>query len=180
MSKVNLEKFINNAPVGKIITLKFKNKKRYELVKYHDGIIGMRDCIVELEFAETINENDWNISNAKYQLEKWFKNNAPDELLNLCDVTIPSITNVFGRDNWLLLKESGEIQFDLFKDYHNRVKFFDGMFGEDLVDWWTKTPFNSSKTKEYEVVCIDFSGQIFISMTDEIRGLLPIFIRRGN
>ena len=143
MPKVDIKKFVTNAPVGKIVKVKFNNGKNYELVKYHDGIVGMRDC----PFEHVMNEDwgkkaDWNTSDLKPYLEKWFEENAPKELVELCNVTIPSMTNIFGKKykDWHHDDES-QFQFEYFKDWHNRVKSVLTNNNKECGDWyWTKSP----------------------------------------
>ena len=139
----SLELFLNNAKVGDIIKVKFKDGKEYEIVKYHDGVIGTRDC----PFSHVMNEDwdkeaDWNTCDMKPFIEKWFDDNAPDELKELCSVTIPSVTNIFG-DKYKGTRyndDESEIQWDYFKDWHNRVKtILDESANEEGWWYWTKS-----------------------------------------
>lgn len=139
-----IEKFLENAKVGDTIKIKFKDGNEYELVKYHDGVIGTRDC----PFGHEMNEDwmkkaDWNTSDMKSFIEKWFNKNAPKELKELCSVTIPSATNVFGDKykDWHN-DDKSEIQWDFFKDWRNRIKTrLDKERNEEGYFWWLRSPY---------------------------------------
>jgi hypothetical protein len=138
-----LKVFLNDAAVGDIIKVKFKDGKEYEIVKYHDGVIGTRDC----PFSHVMNEDwdkeaDWNTCDMKPFIEKWFDDNAPDELKELCSVTIPSATNIFGDKykGTCYNDDESEIQWDYFKDWHNRIKtILNESANEEGWWYWTKS-----------------------------------------
>ena len=138
-----LKDFLNNAKIGDIIKVKFKDGNEYELVKYHDGVIGTRECPLGHVMNEDWNkEADWNTCDMKPFIEKWFDDNAPDELKELCSVTIPSATNIFGDKykGTYYNDEESEIQWDYFKDWHNRIKTRLDKSGNEEGWWyWTKS-----------------------------------------
>ena len=141
----SLELFLNNAKVGDIIKVKFKDGKEYEIVKYHDGVIGTRDC----PFSHVMNEDwdkeaDWNTCDMKPFIEKWFDDNAPDELKELVALINPRIIvpmhyfieenrsgypdnnmiNVYKKlfPNHQYL-EGEELDLEQYKDYHGSLIF---------------------------------------------------------
>ena len=138
-----IKSFLENAKVGDIIKVKFNDGNEYELVKYHNGVIGTRDC----PFGHVMNEDwmkkaDWNTSDMKSFIEKWFNENAPKELKDLCSVTIPTATNVFGDKYKDWYDDKSEIQWDFFKDWHNRIKTrLDKERNEEGYFWWLRSPY---------------------------------------
>lgn len=179
MSKVDIKKFINNAPVGKIIKVRFKDGKNYELVKYHEGIIGTRDC----PFSSRMNEDwskeaDWNTSDLKPKLEKWFKENAPEELVEICDVTIPSMTNIYGKEykNYHH-DDKNQFQFAYFKDWHNRIKTILSSSSNKEGWWyWTKSPRAGSSD---DFCYVDSNGNAGYNVANDYDGVAPCFCLKG-
>ena len=174
--QVDIKKFINTAPVGKIIKVKFNDGKTYEIVKYHEGIAGLRDCYTTMSIDPEYT-HDWNKCELKKKLEMWFRENAPIELKECCKVTIPSMTNVFGKKkykDWHNDDES-EFQFDYFKDWHNRVKSVldgSGWSKEEGYYWWLRSPYAGYSS----YFCRVFSrGNAYGYYASYSRGVAPCF-----
>lgn len=174
-----IKKFLENAKVGDIIKVKFKDGNEYEIVKYHDGVIGTRDC----PFGHVMNEDwkkeaDWNTCDMKPFIEKWFDDNAPDELKKLCSVTIPCGTNIWGdkyKGRYYNDDES-EIQWDYFKDWHNRVKtILDKSANEEGWWYWTKSKFAGSS---YGFVLVYSGGSADYYFASNAHGVALCFLKK--
>lgn len=174
-----IKEFLENAKVGEIIKVKFKDGKEYEIVKYHDGVIGTRAC----PFGHVMNEDwskevDWNTCDMKLFIEKWFDDNAPDELKELCSVTIPTATNVFGDKykDWHD-DDKSEIQWDFFKDWHNRIKTrLDKERNEEGYVWWLRSPY-TNYTDHF--VHVGNDGSVNISNANNSNGVVLCFLKKS-
>ena len=151
----------------------FKNGKEYELaVANKDGVLVFRNSIFEEQFD---NKDDWDKCTNKYEkcslkgiLEKWWDENAPDELKEKYSITLPEAYNIL-PDNMLPddLKGKNE-HWDIFKDWRNRIF---GHHEEEHSTWiWTKTPHPSYAC---DVRSIDASGVLHVSIANSSHGVVP-------
>lgn len=160
--------------VGDVTKIKFKNGETYEIVKWDKDVYGFKEAPFYRQMHHTWEHHCWSSSDLKKYLEKWWKENAPDELVANFNVTIPSADNVFGNDlpEWQKHKK-GETQFAYFKDWRNRLIALKGE--HHTTWWWTKSP-NSGSTNYF--VCVGASGAVCVNGAYYSNGVVPCFLKK--
>ncbi len=124
----------------------FKNGKEYEIaVANSSGTLVFRNSIFQAPFDDKEDYrdcfNDYEKCTLKPLLEKWWEENAPDELKAKYRITIPEIYNIL-PDSELPIDLQGKNQlWDIYKDWRNRIF---GHHAANRSDWvWTRTAFRS-------------------------------------
>lgn len=158
----------------------FKNGKEYELtVANKDGVLVFRNSIFEEQFD---NKEDWTKCTNEYEkcslkgiLEKWWDENAPDELKEKYSITLPEAYNIL-PDNMLSddLKGKNE-HWDIFKDWRNRIF---GHHEKEHSTWiWTKTP---CPYHTRSVHSIHISGDLSVNYAYDSNGVVPVCVPIKN
>lgn len=182
----NKEK-VGSTPASEKLTWQFKNGKIYELEWWDKerGILGFKEGIFESAINETKPyDRVWAKSDLKVKLEKWWDENAPDELKDRFDyISIPNFHNVFGPNHsWCkYVRDRDKYQFEYFKDYKNRVKFLrDDEWDEDTPKnerysrfYWLRS---TSQNRTYDFVCVYSSGNVNYDGASSTYGVVLPFL----
>lgn len=166
--------FASTAKVGDTQKIKFKNGETYEIVKWDKDVYGFKEAPFYRQMHHTWEHHCWSTSDLKKYLEKWWKENAPDELVARFKVTIPSADNVFGDElpDWQKHKK-GETQFAYFKNWRNRLIALKGE--HHTTWWWTKSPYSGHT---YFFVFVNTSGASSNGNASSSFGVVPCFLKK--
>ena len=165
--------------VGEIVDVVIdKRGREWPIIKLHDGIYGFRDCPLCSVYNESKDNGSFEESDACKAMIEWIDENmTPDQLKRLGKPFIASLYNIIGKKAYELTNPSeGEIQFDYYKDWHNRVKScpdlsetYQTEFG---ARYWTSSPYYDDTV----YVCgIILNGNSDISPSDCKYGIAPCF-----
>lgn len=163
--------------VGEITKVLFKNGIEYEIVRYDKKeVFGFRDCPFAHVMDKDWNHHSWATSDLKKFLEKWWKENAPDELVKNFKVTIPSLGEVFGNEVSWQKPRKGEKQFEYFKDWHNRIKCdLTSIWNKEGTYWWLRSPYAGST---YGFCSVAAAGTVSHNSAYYSYGVAPCFLRK--
>ena len=146
----------------KVIT--FKNGEKHILHSSNKGnvLVFNNPINTSIEFGEN---NNWEKSSLKKWLENWWEENAPDDLKEAYNITIPSLANIYSEDelkhyDWVYQSakvdlDKGEKQWDYFKNPRNRVAFVKDKEYMGSVWYWTKT---ANRGDAYYVYYVEPTG----------------------
>lgn len=142
----------------------FKNGKEYEIaVANSSGTLVFKNSIFQAPFDDKEDYrdcfNDYDKCTLKPLLEKWWEENAPDELKAKYRITIPEIYNIL-PDSELPTGLKGKNQlWDIYKDWRNRIF---GHHEQNRPDWiWTRTACRSVGYSVYVVLTSGAYGSYF-------------------
>ena len=153
----------DNKVVGEIKSFLFKNGETYDIqFADNNGVLVFVDAIFEAPFDDkedwTKCTNNWDKCTLKPLLEKWWNDNAPDELKNHYKIDLLESEHIFPSSK----------QLEIFKNWKNRIK---GLKGNDCATWWwTKTPY---PTFAYFVRGISASGALNLDGAHNGNGVVP-------
>lgn len=154
---------IDNKVVGEIKSFLFKNGETYDIqFADNNGVLVFVDAIFEAPFDDkedwTKCTNNWDKCTLKPLLEKWWNDNAPDELKNHYKIDLSESEHIFPSNK----------QLEIFKNWKNRIK---GLKGNDYATWWwTKTPI---PTYANLVRSINPSGALDLNNANDRHGVVP-------
>ena len=141
-----------------------------------------RDIIFFSEFNKGWNKANANVfkgSDIQIALNKWFDENAPEDIKANFDIDLLTMTEIFGET-----QEDGDKKFwpdephtqlPLFKDWRNRIK--GEANGNRPRWWWTRSPYSGNTN----IVCFVYSnGSAYTYNVGSSFGVAPCFRRKAQ
>lgn len=156
----------------KIIT---KNKKTLNFLETGvDGVYILDRAAFKAPFDKD-GCNDWEKSSGKKKLQKWAKNNLPEEIQEQFEVDVPAVDEILSQKMLNLYAWGRKLkskQFPIFKESDERMKEFKGK----PIYWWTRSA--CTKT-HYDVLLVCPDGSMHeSSLTEYPRGFVPVLRKR--
>lgn len=165
--------------IGKTVDVVTDRKGReWPIIKLHEGIYGFRDCPFCAKYNESGKNGPFEKSDAYKATIKWLDENMTHEQRERWgEPFLASIYNIMGRkDHELTEPVEGEIQFDYYKDWHNRVKSCPDLHDEDQTEfgswYWTGSPLSGGT---YYVCDVGSNGNAYVNYADSPSGVAPCF-----
>ena len=155
-----------------------KKGREWPIVRLHEGIFGFRDCPFCAKYNESGKNGPFEKSDAYKATIKWLDENMTTEQRERWgEPFLASLYNIMGeKAHKLTDRMEGEIQFDYYKDWHNRIKSCPDLYDEDQTDfgswYWTDSP-GSGYT--YYVCFVNSNGGAYYYVADYENGVAPCF-----
>ena len=133
--------------VGDIVDIVTDKKGReWPIIKLHEGIYGFRDCPFCEQYNKSAKNDPFEESSSYKATIKWRDENMTTEQRERWgEPFIASLYNIMGEKAYNSTEPvEGEIQFDYYKDWHNRIKSCPDLYDEHQPDYgseyWTNSP----------------------------------------
>ena len=167
--------------VGDIVDVVADKKgRRWPIIKLHKGIYGFRDCPFFTYYNELGNDGPFEKSDAYKKTIEWLDENmAPEQRKRWGEPFLASLYNIVGKKAYEYAEPvEDEIQFDYYKDWHNRIKSCPDLSEEDETDfgscYWTSSHIPS--VAEGRMCFISNSGNSdYANNAYSFRGIAPCF-----
>ena len=164
--------------IGKTVDVVIDKKgRRWPIIKLHEGIYGFRDCPFCAQYNKSGENEPFEESDAYKATIKWLDENmTPGQRKRWGEPFLASLFNIMGEKAHEYAKPvEGEVQFDYYKDWHNRVKSCPDLYEceHEFGAWhWTSSPYSDNP---YVVCCIDCDGKANLDDAFDEGGVSPCF-----
>ena len=155
-----------------------KKGREWPIIRLHEGIYGFRDCPFYAKYNESGKNGPFEKSDAYKATIKWLDENMTHEQRERWgEPFLASLYNIMGRKAHELTEPvEGEIQFDYYKDWHNRIKSCPDLYDEDQTEfgswYWTDSPYSGDTGS----VCgVDSDGNAYYNVAIYDHGVAPCF-----
>ena len=168
-----------NEYIGSVVdTIIDKKGRHWPIIKLHDGIYGFRDCPFVSCYNEEYGFTPWEKSTAFNEAMKWIGENMTAEQQKRWDKPfIASLANIVGGG---FGSGFSDIQWDYYKDWHNRVKSCPDYWGQEDADYGacyiTSTLVDYEEEKGVYVQCVNTGGKPYVDRVLSPRGVSLCFM----